>query len=81
MFYELGMTEKAFEGWRGVWEERWEETRKGDYIIPLVSGMVGVGMEVCACEPNSKELRQEDVEFQSGIIVSFYLKKKKSEFI
>lgn len=58
-----------------------KDGRKGDYIIPLVSGMVGVGMEVCACEPNSKELRQEDVEFQSGIIVSFYLKKKKSEFI
>jgi hypothetical protein len=40
------MTEKAFEGWIGVWEERWKETKKGDCIIPLVSGMVGMGVVV-----------------------------------
>lgn len=53
------------------------ESRKGDCIIPLVSRMVGMGMVVLACEPNSKELRQEDLEFQGNLtyIVSFCLKK------
>lgn len=57
--------------------KRWKETRKGDGIIPLVSGMVGMGMVVYACEPHSKELRQEDLEFQVnlGYIESICLKK------
>lgn len=46
MLYGFGMIEKVFEGWIGVWEERWKEIKKGDCIIFFVLGMVGMGVVV-----------------------------------